>query len=128
MDARRRTPEPCRPAELPPQGAKRDGDSLIRQGRPPIREKEGSGPWVRVNAIPRGRIATQRLGGRDMERHEPGLAGLALDDAEDARLQVHVLTPQCQRLADTQPGGGQEPEQGDARMGARPATESAGST
>ena len=39
-----------------------------------------------------------------------------------------MVTPQCQRFADTQPGGGQEPEQGDARMRARPATEGAGST
>ena len=79
-----------------------------------------------MNAIAHDRVAAQRLRGRGMERHEPGFVRLALDDAEDAHLQVHVLTREGQRLTDPQPGGGQEPEQGAARVGAHPAAECAG--
>jgi len=56
-----------------------------------------------MNAIAHDRVAAQRRRGRGMQRHEPGFARLALDDAEDAHLQVHVLTREGQRLTDPQP-------------------------
>ena len=84
--------------------AHRDGDlpecfahaAAVERGAD-VRHEEGTRVWSWAQSVTFRRIATQRLGGARMQRHQPGPAELGLPDRDDTGAEVDVVVLQGHR-------------------------------
>src|SRR6202171_5416216 len=101
-------------------GADADGDgdlperlvyAAAGEGRRDAGDEEGPRARSWTEAVTLGRVAAQRLGGRRVQRHQPGAVELRLPDHDDTGRQVDVVALETNRLPKAQPRGSEPPEQ-----------------
>ena len=101
-------------------GADADGDgdlperlvyAAAGEGRADAGEEEGPRARSRAQPVTLGGVAAQRLGGRRVQRHQPGAVELRLPDHDDTGHQVDVVALQTNRLPKAQPRGSEQSEQ-----------------